>query len=164
MLKPGGQATIMRYHHPSLSGAVLWLWLRFGIFSGKSLRRVVYDHFESPGTKTYTEGEVRSMMMATGFEDLVMLQVFSPGDLLLNRPSARFLIPIPAGMAALSARLGEEDGTPVGTVSADLGAETWKYRRSSNNRLNNLILSWNSARENPATPKSSTLLGHLVAG
>jgi hypothetical protein len=51
MLKPGGQATIMRYHHPSLSGAVLWLWLRFGIFSGKSLRRVVYDHFESPGTQ-----------------------------------------------------------------------------------------------------------------
>ncbi len=88
MLKPGGQATIMRYHHPSLSGAMLWL--RFGIFSGKSLRRVVYDHFESPGTKTYTEGEVRSMMMATGFEDLVMRQVFSPGDLLLNRPSARF--------------------------------------------------------------------------
>jgi hypothetical protein len=57
---------------------------------GKSLRRTVYDHLESPGTKTYTEGDVRSMMMATGFEDLVLRHVFSPGDLLLNRPSAGF--------------------------------------------------------------------------
>jgi ubiquinone/menaquinone biosynthesis C-methylase UbiE len=88
VLKAGGQARIMLYHHPSLTGAMLWL--RFGILRGKSLRRAVYDHLESPGTKTYTEGEVRSMMMATGFEDLVMRQVFSPGDLLLNRPSARF--------------------------------------------------------------------------
>jgi hypothetical protein len=31
-----------------------------------------------------------SVENSTGFEDLVMLQVFSPGDLLLNRPSARF--------------------------------------------------------------------------
>ena len=86
VLRPGGQARIMLYQHPSLTGAMLWL--RYGLFRGKSLRRVVYDHLESPGTKTFTRTEVRSMM--NGFEDTQMQQVFSPGDLLLHRPSARF--------------------------------------------------------------------------
>jgi len=86
VLKPGGQARIMLYHHPSLTGAMLWL--RYGVFRGKSLRRAVYDHLESPGTKTFAQPEVRSMM--AGFEDIVMRQVFSPGDMLLNRPSTRF--------------------------------------------------------------------------
>jgi hypothetical protein len=48
----------------------------------------VYDHLESPGTKTFTQAEVISMM--SGFEDIQMEQAFSPGDLLLHRPSARF--------------------------------------------------------------------------
>jgi ubiquinone/menaquinone biosynthesis C-methylase UbiE len=86
VLRPGGQARIMLYHHPSLTGVMLWL--RFGLFRGKSLRRAVYDHLESPGTKTFTHSEVRSMM--NGFEDIQMHQVFSPGDLLLHRPSVRF--------------------------------------------------------------------------
>jgi SAM-dependent methyltransferase len=86
VLKPGGEARIMLYHHPSLTGAMLWL--RYGMLRGKSLRRAVYDHLESPGTKTYTQAEVLSMM--TAFENVSMRQVFSPGDLLLNRPSARF--------------------------------------------------------------------------
>jgi len=90
VLKPGGQARIMLYHHPSLTGAMLWL--RYGVFRGKSLRRAVYDHLESPGTKTFAQPEVHSMM--AGFEDIVMRQVFSPGDMLLNRPSARFQSPL----------------------------------------------------------------------
>jgi ubiquinone/menaquinone biosynthesis C-methylase UbiE len=89
VLKPGGHARIMLYHHPSLTGAMLWLC--YGVFRGKSLRRAVYDHLESPGTKTYTQAEARSMM--TAFENLSMRQVFSPGDLLLNRPSVRFQSP-----------------------------------------------------------------------
>ncbi|MBZ5704885.1 MAG: class I SAM-dependent methyltransferase [Acidobacteriia bacterium] len=89
VLKPGGEARIMVYHHPSLTGAMLWL--RYGLSQGKSLRRAVYDHLESPGTKTYTLAEVRSMM--AGFENIALRQVFSPGDLLLNRPSARFQSP-----------------------------------------------------------------------
>jgi ubiquinone/menaquinone biosynthesis C-methylase UbiE len=90
VLKPGGQARIMVYHHPSLTGAMLWL--RYGLFRGKSLRQTVYDHLESHGTKTYTQAEARVLL--EGFEDIVMRQVFSPGDLLLNRPSARFQSPI----------------------------------------------------------------------
>jgi hypothetical protein len=76
----------MLYHHPSLTAAMLWL--RYGLLRGKSLRRAAFEHLESAGTKTYTRAEARSMM--SGFEDIAIRQVFSPGDLLLNRPSARF--------------------------------------------------------------------------
>src|SRR5437660_164185 len=62
--------------------------LRYGIFRGKSLRQSSFDHLESPGTKSYTKREIRSMM--SGFEEIELEQVLSPGDLLLNRPSLRF--------------------------------------------------------------------------
>jgi SAM-dependent methyltransferase len=86
VLKPSGQARIMVYHHPSLTG--LALWLRYGIWRGKSLRQSVFDHLESPGTKTYTQKEALSLM--PGFQDVDVRLVFSPGDLLLHQPSARF--------------------------------------------------------------------------
>jgi len=86
VLKPGGEARIMVYHHPSLTG--LMLWLRFGLFRGKSLRESVYLYLESPGTKSYTQAEAQSLMAR--FDNVVMRQVFSPGDLLLNKPSERF--------------------------------------------------------------------------
>jgi ubiquinone/menaquinone biosynthesis C-methylase UbiE len=85
VLKPGGEARIMVYHHPSITG--LMLWLRYGVFR-KSLRNTVYQHLESPGTKTYTHADLRSLM--SDFEGLTLRQVFSPGDLLLHQPSARF--------------------------------------------------------------------------
>lgn len=86
VLKPGGQARIMVYHHPSITGAMLWL--RYGLFRGKSPRRSVFDHLESPGTKTYTRQE--ALQLLDGFRDVEMRVVFSPGDLLLHQPSARF--------------------------------------------------------------------------
>ncbi|MGA9040165.1 MAG: class I SAM-dependent methyltransferase [Terriglobales bacterium] len=90
VLKPGGQARIMVYHHSSLTGVMLWL--RYGFLRGKSVRQTVYDHLESPGTKTYRQAEARALL--EGFEDVGMRQVFSPGDLLLNLPSPRFQSPI----------------------------------------------------------------------
>jgi ubiquinone/menaquinone biosynthesis C-methylase UbiE len=86
VLKPGGALRIMIYHHPSLTGFMLWL--RYGWLRGKSLRQVVRDHLESPGTKSYKQEEARSMLQ--GLEQIEFRQVFSPGDLLLNEPSARF--------------------------------------------------------------------------
>src|SRR5213593_961216 len=104
VLKPGGEARIMLYHHPSLTG--MMLWLRYGAWRGKSMRRTVFDHLESPETKTYTKAEGRALMQGfesvdiqqgfesvdiqQGFESVDIQQVFSPGDLLLNAPSARF--------------------------------------------------------------------------
>jgi len=86
VLKPGGEVRIMIYHHPSLTG--LMLWLRYGWWHGKSLRQTVYEKLESPGTKSYTFKEARSLFQ--GFENIELRQVFSPGDLLLNAPSSRF--------------------------------------------------------------------------
>lgn len=92
VLKPGGEARIMLYHHPSLTGAMLWL--RYGALRGKSMRETVYERLESPGTKTYTKAEISSLLNKDGFENLAMRQVFSPGDLLLHRPSSRFQSPL----------------------------------------------------------------------
>jgi SAM-dependent methyltransferase len=86
VLKPGGALRIMIYHHPSLVGFMLWL--RYGWLRGKSLRKAVFDHLESPGTNSYTFEEARGML--EGFEQIKLGQEFSPGDLLLNEPSARF--------------------------------------------------------------------------
>lgn len=86
VLKPGGQARIMVYHHPSITG--LMLWLRYGLLRRKSLREAVFDHLESPGTKTYTEDE--ALALFHDFGAVRMKVAFSPGDLLLNQPSARF--------------------------------------------------------------------------
>jgi len=86
VLKPGGTLRIMIYHHPSLTG--LMLWLRYGFLHGASLRQSLCKHLESPGTKSYTRKEALAMLV--GFEQLECRQVLSPGDLLLNEPSARF--------------------------------------------------------------------------
>ena len=86
VLKPGGTARIMLYHHASLTG--IMLWLRYGMWRGQSIRQCVYERLESPGTKTFTQAEVTAMMAR--FEDVRIEQVFSPGDLLLSQPSARF--------------------------------------------------------------------------
>ena len=86
VLKPGGEARIMLYHHLSLTG--IMLWLRFGLWRGQSIRQCVHQQLESPGTKTFTRGEVLELM--GDFEDVSIEQVFSPGDLLLHQPSARF--------------------------------------------------------------------------
>jgi ubiquinone/menaquinone biosynthesis C-methylase UbiE len=86
VLKPGGRAKIMVYHHPSLTGAMLWL--RYGLLGRKSLRQCVFQNLESPGTKSYTQDEARQLM--AGFGDLKFRVEFSAGDLLLHQPSAKF--------------------------------------------------------------------------
>lgn len=86
VLQPGGALRVMVYHHPSLTG--LMLWLRYGWWRGKSLRQTVYEKLESPGTKSYSRKEALGLL--EGFEQIEFRQVFSPGDLLLNKPSARF--------------------------------------------------------------------------
>lgn len=86
VLKHGGEARIMVYHHISLTG--LMLWLRYGLWRGMSLRKSVYDYLESPGTKTYTRAEALSLTQPFRRVDIGL--AFSPGDLLLHQPSTRF--------------------------------------------------------------------------
>jgi SAM-dependent methyltransferase len=90
VLKPGGEARIMLYHHASLTG--IMLWLRYGIWRTQSIRRCVYENLESPGTKTFTRNE--ALVLMRDFENVSIDQVFSPGDLLLHEPSSRFRGPV----------------------------------------------------------------------
>jgi ubiquinone/menaquinone biosynthesis C-methylase UbiE len=86
VIKPGGEARIMLYHHPSLTGVMLWL--RYGLWRRESIRQSAYKYLESPGTHTFTRDEVRILMR--DFGNLRIDQVYSPGDLLLHKPSFRF--------------------------------------------------------------------------
>jgi len=86
VLKPSGELRIMIYHHPSLTGFMLWL--RYGLWRRISLRQAVYEKLESPGTKSYTHDQARALL--DGFDRIAIRQVFSPGDLLLHEPSERF--------------------------------------------------------------------------
>ena len=86
VLKPGGEARIMLYHHVSLTG--IMLWLGFGLWRGQSIRQCVYETLESPGTKTFTRNEVFELMR--DYENVCIDQVFSPGDLLLHERSSKF--------------------------------------------------------------------------
>ena len=60
----------MLYHHPSLTG--LLLWIRYGLLRGSSLRRTVYNHLESPGTKSYTRNEALGLL--SGFEQIELFR------------------------------------------------------------------------------------------
>jgi len=54
------EARMMLYHYHSMTGAMLWL--RYGLWRGQSMRQCVCERLESPGTKTFTIDEVRSML------------------------------------------------------------------------------------------------------
>jgi ubiquinone/menaquinone biosynthesis C-methylase UbiE len=86
VLKAGGRARIMLYQHPSLTG--LMLWLAHGLVHGQSLRQSVFEHLESPGTKTFTRSEVEGLFQS--MEDVRIDTDFSPGDLLAHLPSAKY--------------------------------------------------------------------------
>ncbi len=65
VLKPGGALKLMLYHYPSVFAYLVWML--YGPLWGNlaSPRRVVFDHVESPGTKSFTEDEVREMLART---------------------------------------------------------------------------------------------------
>lgn len=86
VLKPGGKARVMLYHHASLTAFMLWV--RYGVWRGQSVRQCASERLESPGTRTFTRNEVLRLMR--DFEKIRVQQAFSPGDLLLHQPSVRF--------------------------------------------------------------------------
>lgn len=91
VLKPGGVARMMVYHVPSWTG--LMLYLVHGLAKGRpslGLKRAVFEHLESPGTKAYTTSEGSDLARVAGFEDVRIATKLGPGDLLAIKPSARY--------------------------------------------------------------------------
>ena len=62
VLRPGGRASIMIYHHPSLVGWMLWV--RYGLCAGKPLTpwsSIYCEKLDSPGTKAYSVAAAKEM-------------------------------------------------------------------------------------------------------
>ncbi len=95
VLKQGGNLRAMVYHVPSVTGWLLWI--RYCFLTGrwfKTPRTAIYEHLESPGTKAYTVGEMRSMLEEIGFADIKLSTKLVFGDLLLNKRSSKYQSPI----------------------------------------------------------------------
>lgn len=91
VLRPGGTLRAMIYHVNSWIG--MMLYLQKGLARGRpflGLRRAIYDHLESPGTKAYTPAEARAMLEQVGFSDVRASTALGPGDLLTIQPSQKY--------------------------------------------------------------------------
>jgi ubiquinone/menaquinone biosynthesis C-methylase UbiE len=91
VLRPGGILKAMVYHRPSWVGWMLWA--RHALGRGRVLqspRRVIFEHLESPGTKSYTVHEARRMLDRAGFEQIGVRPRLCSGDLLMIKPSRRY--------------------------------------------------------------------------
>ena len=79
MLRPGGEARVMLYARHS------WLafgaWVRWALLRGRpwhSIADVLARHLESPGTKAYTEAEIRTLF--EHFSSIDVRRVVTPYD------------------------------------------------------------------------------------
>ncbi len=86
-----GQLKCMIYHVPSWTAINLWLY--YGLLRcapWKSLRDVIYENVESPGTKAYTVGEARNLINAVGFRRINPSLFVDSGDLLTLKLSSKY--------------------------------------------------------------------------
>lgn len=95
VLKPGGQAKIMVYSDFSMTG--IMLWARHALLKGRFWRTqkdVIFDHLESPGTKTYSPAEFKKILESCGFGDVQCSKELGTGDLLNMPPSRKYQHPV----------------------------------------------------------------------
>ena len=91
VLKPGGTLKIMVYSDFSAVGLMLWILhglLKFKIF--KSQEEIIFKHLESPGTKCYSQKELKKILEGFSMENIVMKKYVGTGDLFLMPPSAKY--------------------------------------------------------------------------
>ncbi|HEX7151005.1 MAG TPA: class I SAM-dependent methyltransferase [Thermoanaerobaculia bacterium] len=117
VLKPGGRALIMVYHPYGWVGLLLWLFHGVAkLRPWRSPRWAMFHHLESPGTKAYTEREVRKLFAR--YSDVTVERRLSTGDLLLMSPSGKYSKGVAGVIWKLYPRwfvrlLGERFGTDV---------------------------------------------------
>jgi ubiquinone/menaquinone biosynthesis C-methylase UbiE len=91
VLKPGGELRAMIYHSPSWTAINLWLY--HGLLKlrpWRSLKQVVYDNLESPGTKVYTVSEATALLAQAGLEPQEVSVRLDCGDLMEMKLSAKY--------------------------------------------------------------------------
>jgi ubiquinone/menaquinone biosynthesis C-methylase UbiE len=86
VVRPGGEIKIMLYNR---HGLYAWkMWIKHGLLRGrpwKSLRWVLWNHIESPGTKGFTEREVRQLLAPLGLIDVRMERFITSNDRVQRR-------------------------------------------------------------------------------
>ena len=91
VLKPMGVFKAMIYHVPSWTGWLLWI--QHALLKGEiglSVKDVIFNNLESPGTKAFTCNEAKDLLQSTGFNDIGLTIKLSPGDLLNIKPSKKY--------------------------------------------------------------------------
>src|SRR5262245_48349096 len=91
VLKPGGTIKAMIYHIHSW--VALQLYLLYGLGRGRftaSLKDVMFDHLESPGTKGFTVREARQLLETSGFHEINVWTKLGLGDLLTLKLSKKY--------------------------------------------------------------------------
>jgi len=95
VLQPGGLFRGMIYH--LYCWVALMFYVRHSLLAGhpfKSPWQAMYEHLESPGTKTYTKAETRDMLEAAGFVDIEIRTELGLGDLLNVIPRTKYKHPM----------------------------------------------------------------------
>jgi ubiquinone/menaquinone biosynthesis C-methylase UbiE len=93
VLKPGGQALMMLYHHHSLVGYMLWT--RYALMRLRpwtSLREIYATYLESPGMKAYTTDQAKGLL--SGFENIETSIYLTHADLLTSPAGQRHRGPL----------------------------------------------------------------------
>ena len=91
VLKPGGEFRGMMYKRRSL--AVFKEWVKHALLEGRPWRSfadVLWNHFESVGTKAYTDGELRALLADFGTVSLQTLMTPYDTQFFPNWLSRRF--------------------------------------------------------------------------
>ncbi len=91
VLSGDGQLKCMIYHVPFWTAINVWLY--HGLLKmrpWRSLRDVMYEHVESPGTKAYTVGEARDLVGEVGFKHINIDLFVDSGDLLTLKLSSKY--------------------------------------------------------------------------
>lgn len=95
VLKPGGTIRTMVYHVPSWVG--LQLYLLYGLGRGKltaTMKEVMCEHLESPGTKGYTLAEGRQLLAGCGYSRVEATTKLAVGDFLDIKLSSKYNSPM----------------------------------------------------------------------
>jgi SAM-dependent methyltransferase len=103
VLRDGGEARIMLYSRRSW--VALGAWLRYGLARGKPWRTftdVLAAHMESPGTKAYTDAELRGMFGE--FSDVQLQRFVTPYDARVAGPLSRLAAPRGGWFVGIRAR------------------------------------------------------------
>jgi ubiquinone/menaquinone biosynthesis C-methylase UbiE len=83
VLRRGGQFKCMIYHSPSWTAFSLWVYhALLKLRPWKTLRQVIFENLESPGTKAYSVGQARNLMSQAGASRCQARLYLDSGDLL----------------------------------------------------------------------------------